>query len=142
MENYISTKWVDDMSFESEINGFKIVVDAHESVGGKNKGPRPKPFMLSALGGCTGMDVVSILRKMRVVADIENFEVKVGGELTENHPKQYKNMHVIYEFKAKSGKTLPEDKIEKAVKMSQESYCGVIALYKKAIDVTFEIVVN
>ncbi len=117
MDNYINTKWVNDMSFEWEVNGHKIIIDADEKVGGKDKGPRPKPFMLAALGGCTGMDVISILRKMRVTDDIEDFSVKVGGELTKEHPKQYLSMHVIYEFKAKEGKTLPIEKIKRAVSL-------------------------
>ena len=87
------------------------------------------------------MDVISILKKMRVSDDIENFVVKVGGELTEEHPKYYKNMHVVFEFKPKEGKTLPIDKIKRAVKLSEESFCGVSALYKKAIEITSEIII-
>jgi len=62
----VTTKWLDKMAFETDINGHKIIIDAEPGVGGENRGPRPKLFMLSALGGCTAMDVVSILKKMRV----------------------------------------------------------------------------
>ena len=55
--------WQGDMSFETELDGHKITIDAAPEVGGNNKGPRPKVFMLLALAGCTGMDVVSILKK-------------------------------------------------------------------------------
>lgn len=134
MKSEINVTWKENMSFETELNGHKLTLDADSAVGGENKGPRPKPFMLVALAGCTGMDVISILKKMRV--EVAYFNVKVEGNLTEEHPKQYNHMHVIYEFK---GKDLPMDKIEKAVNLSEERYCGVSAVYKKAIKMTSEI---
>mgnify|MGYP003825903239 CR=1 FL=1 len=134
MKSSINLAWKENMSFETEMDGHKIILDADPAVGGENKGPRPKPFMLLALAGCTGMDVISILKKMRV--EVESFNVKVEGNLTEEHPKQYDKMHVIYEFK---GKNLPMEKIEKAVNLSEERYCGVSAMYKKAIPITTEI---
>lgn len=130
----VKVNWLENMAFEAEVNGHKIVLDAAEAVGGENRGPRPKPMMLTALAGCTGMDVVSILNKMRV--EVEDFNVIVEGDLTEEHPKQFFKMNVIYEFK---GKDLPLEKLEKAVSLSEERYCGVSAMYKKAIELTSEI---
>lgn len=134
MKESVSVSWMENMTFETEIDGYKIVIDATGDVGGENKGPRPKPFMLAALGGCTAMDVVSILKKMRV--EVEDFRVIVSGDLTEEHPKQFTKMHVVYEFK---GKDLPMDKLEKAVNLSEERYCGVSASYRKAMELTSEI---
>jgi putative redox protein len=125
------------MAFETEMNGHKLILDASPENGGEDKGPRPKALMLLALAGCTGMDVVSILKKMRV--EVEGFWVSVEGNLTEEHPKYYDQIHVIYHFK---GKDLPMDKLEKAVKLSEDKYCGVSALYKKVIPVTTEIKVE
>jgi len=130
----VKVNWLQNMAFEAEVNGHKIVIDAAEPVGGENLGPRPKPLMLVALAGCTGMDVVSILKKMRV--EVEAFNVVVEGDLTEEHPKQFSQMRIIYEFK---GKDLPMDKLEKAINLSEERYCGVSAMYKKAIGITTEI---
>lgn len=130
----VSTRWLENMSFESEINGHKIIIDAKEEVGGQDKGPRPKPFMLAALGGCTAMDVVSMLKKMRV--EFKNLNVIVEGELTEEHPRHFHKMHVIYEVE---GDHIPLDKVQKAVNLSEEKYCGVSAVYKKVIDMTSEI---
>lgn len=130
----IDVTWNDKMSFTTNVNGHEIILDASENVGGEDKGPRPKPFMLVALGGCTGMDVISILKKMRV--DVEGFNVKVEGEINDEHPKYYKKMHVIYEFQ---GKELPIDKLEKAVSLSEDRYCGVGVLYRMAVEVTSEI---
>ena len=130
----IQINWMENMAFETEVNGHKIVMDADPGSGGENLGPRPKPFMMVALAGCTGMDVVSILKKMRV--EVEGFGVKVVGDLTEEHPRHFFKMHVIYQFK---GKDLPMDKLEKAVSLSEERYCGVSAVYRKAMGLTSEI---
>ncbi len=130
----VEVKWLEKMAFEAEVNGHKIVLDAAAEVGGENRGARPKPFMMVALAGCTGMDVVSILKKMRV--EVDGFSVKVEGDLTEEHPKQFYKMHVIYQF---IGKNLPLEKLEKAISMSEEKYCGVSATYKKAFNITSEI---
>ena len=135
MKQDISISWKDGMAFEAEVNGHKLMLDAGEQVGGRNLGPRPKPLMLVALAGCTAMDVVSILAKMRV--EVENFDVKVEGELTEEQPTHYVGMHVIYEF---WGKDLPADKLEKAINLSQERYCGVSAVYKKSMPVTYSVI--
>jgi putative redox protein len=130
----ITAKWLNNMAFEAEVNGHKIVLDGESEAGGETCGPRPEFFMLTALGSCTAMDVISILKKMRV--EVEKFNVKVEGELTEEHPKQYRKMHVIYEF---AGKNLPVDKLKKAVELSEERYCGVTAVYKKVMELTSEI---
>lgn len=130
----IKLNWLENMAFEADVNGHKIILDASDTVGGENRGARPKPLMMVALAGCSGMDVVSILKKMRV--EVEAFNVLVEGDLTEDHPKQYLKMHVVYEFK---GRDLPMDKLEKAVDLSQEKYCGVSAMYRKAFGITSEI---
>ena len=130
----VNTRWLENMSFESEINGHRIVVDAKEEVGGQDKGPRPKPLMLAALGGCTSMDVISILKKMRV--ELKSLNVIVEGELSEEHPKRFTKMHVIYEVE---GENLPMDKIQKAVTLSEEKYCGVSVVYRQAMEITSEI---
>jgi putative redox protein len=80
------------------------------------------------------MDVVSILEKMRV--ELEDFNVRIESELTNEHPKHYTKMHIVYEFK---GKSLDTEKLKKAIDMSQDKYCGVSASYKKAMEVSYEI---
>lgn len=126
--------WKGDMEFETELFGHKLTLDASTEVGGHNKGPRPKVLMLTALAGCTGMDVISILKKMKV--EPEEFNVRVDGTLSEEHPMYYQKMHIIYEFK---GKDLPESKLKKAIELSQDRYCGVSALYKKVVELSYEI---
>lgn len=132
----VNTNWKGDMAFETEVSGHKFIIDAGESVGGHNTGPRPKPLMLAALAGCTGMDVISILKKMRV--ELDDFDINVEGESGDEHPVSYIKMHIKYTFK---GKNLPLEKIEKAVSLSQERYCGVSDFYKKVIPISHEIVI-
>ena len=134
MKQAIDVNWKKGMAFEADVNGFKILLDAAEEVGGENKGPRPKPLMMVALAGCTGMDVVSILKKMRV--NFEDLNIRIEGDLTDDHPKHFTKMHIIYEFK---GTELPMDKLKKAVELSQEQYCGVSASYKKAMELSYDI---
>lgn len=122
MKEAIQVKWAGNMAFEANVDGYAIMMDAKEDHGGMNRGPRPKPLMMVALAGCTSMDVVSILNKMKV--ELEYFNIVVEGELTEEHPKRYTSMHLIYEFK---GKELPPDKLKRAIELSQEKYCGVSA---------------
>lgn len=129
-----TAKWLGKMAFEGEIDGHKITIDAMPQAGGENRGARPKPLMLLALAGCTGMDVVSIAAKMRI--EIENLNIIVSGDVTDDYPKRYQSMHVIYEI---SGKNLPEEKLRKIVEMSEQKYCGVSAVYNKSVKMTSEI---
>jgi len=143
MSETIKTKWKGNMAFEWTVNGHKVMIDAMEAVGGEDKGPRPKPFMLASLGGCTGMDVISILKKMKVSENLKDFSVEVEGELTTEHPKHYISMHVQYIFTAKDGIELPKEKLKKAVNLSEERYCGVSEVYRKAgVKMTSEIIVK
>ncbi len=137
MKSSIDLKWLGNMTFETEVNGHKLVLDVPEKVGGNDKGPRPKPLMLVALAGCTAMDVVSILKKMRV--KLEKFNVRTEGEISTEHPKSFKNMKIIYEF---TGKNLPIKKLEKAINLSKDKYCAVSANFKKAFEITHEIIIK
>lgn len=135
-KNNVEVKWDDNMAFDVEVNGHHFTIDADDAVGGENRGPRPKALILAALGGCTGMDVISILNKMRV--EVEVFNVSVEGELTEEHPKYYHTITINYSFK---GKNLPMDKLEKAVNLSQERYCGVSAMLIKSSTLNHKITI-
>ena len=137
MDTSVKLSHLENMAFEGDIDGHKITIDADSKVGGENRGPKPKPLMLLSLAGCTAMDVISILRKMRV--ELDDFDVEVQADSTNEHPKHYHKMHVIYHF---TGKDLPREKFEKAVNLSEERYCGVSAVYKKAVEITNEIQVH
>jgi len=129
--------WQEDLTFEAELNDFRILIDADASVGGKNKGPRPKGLTLVSLAGCTGMDVISILKKMRV--EVRSFEVETKAKLAEEHPKKFVEILTRYIF---TGDNLPRDKVKKAVRLSEERYCGVSATLKPSVRLSTEIIVN
>jgi len=131
----ISCAWKGDMAFTAEVNGHEFVIDADEEFGGHDQGPRPKPLILASLAGCSGMDVVSILRKMR--EPVSWFNMRVRGELSDEHPKVYTSIRIVYEFKASDG--LKDENVRKAVDLSQERYCGVSAMLKTFAPIEVEI---
>lgn len=133
----VKTIWKDNMQFDSEINGHHIILDANAEVGGQDKGPRPKGLMLTALTGCTGMDVVSILKKMKV--QDYKFWMEADADQTDEHPKYYSKIYLTYNFE---GEDLPVEKIKKAVDLSEERYCGVSFMLKKAAELETKIIVN
>ena len=133
-KNTVTTAWKGNMQFDATVSGHLVMLDAASASGGEDKGARPKELMLAALAGCTGMDVVSILKKMRV--EFTGLNIIVDADVTEEHPRHYEKMHVVYEF---TGNNLQIDQLKKAVDLSQERYCGVSFVYKKAMEVTYEI---
>ncbi|OEU58771.1 MAG: osmotically inducible protein C [Desulfobulbaceae bacterium S3730MH12] len=134
MKTSIKTSWKENMAFESRIGEHNIVTDAPVDVGGDNSGASPKKLMMASLAGCTGIDVVLILKKMRV--NIDDLIITVDAVLTEEVPSVYQSMNIIYEF---SGNDLDVDKLQRAVELSQEKYCGVSIMYKRIMDITWEI---
>ena len=135
MKHEIKTQWKGEMLFHADTMGGSFNIDAAEAVGGANNGVRPKALMLTSLAGCTGMDIVSLLKKMRV--EVEGIDIDVSGELTEEHPKYYNKVHMTYKF---YGKDFKKDKIEKAVQLSIDKYSGVMEMFRKFTEVTMEII--
>ena len=128
MDNQITCAWQEDKKdFDAELNGHHIRMAA-ETIS-------PKPLLLVALAGCTGLDIVSLLEKMHVKFD--RFNMTVGGDLTKEYPKFYHHIHLTYEIHLAE---TDRNKMEKAVSLSVEKYCGVHAMLEKAAKVTHEIV--
>ncbi|MGN6193445.1 MAG: OsmC family protein [Ginsengibacter sp.] len=137
MAHEIEVQWMGKMQFNALVNGHTIVMDGPEKVGGEDNGPIPKPFVLTALAGCTGMDIAAILRKANKNPD--EFDMKVIGEISKRAPIEYIGVHIIYEFK---GSNENKEAALNAVTDSQEKYCGVSSMLKKALPVTWEIKYN
>ena len=134
MEQQVISEWLGGMSFNTETVGGNVKLDADEAVGGKGYGVRPKALMLVALSGCTSMDVTSLLKKMRV--NVDGFKVIVTGELTDEHPKYYHKVKVEYQI---TGNDIDKEKVEKAVNLSVDRYCGVYEMFRKFAEISFEI---
>lgn len=137
MAHEVETQWMGKMQFNSLVNGHTIIMDAPEKSGGENSAPIPKPFVLTALSGCTGMDVIALLRKAN--KQMKSFDIKVAGELSKSSPIQYTAIHLIYNFK---GEDTDVDSALTAVNDSQEKYCGVSSMLKKIMPVTWDVVYN
>ncbi len=133
MTHSTSTTWTKGMSFEATIDNHKIVLDAMPDHGGEDKGASPKKLLLAGLSGCSGMDVVSILAKMK--SSPKHFKINIDAELSEENPKYYKDIHIVYEF----DKNVPEDKAKKAIDLSLDKYCGVNQMLKQLAKITYEI---
>lgn len=136
--NIVTTTWTENSQFKSDNpSGHEFYMDVSSAHGGQDSGMRPKALMLSSLAGCSGVDVVALLKKMRVVVD--DFKIIVTGELTEEHPKFYHKVKVVYVF---NGLDLDEEKIHKAVNLSVDKYCGVMEMFRQFATVEIAISIN
>ena len=133
MSHKISLAQIGEHQFDVLQNGKIIRIDSSGDEG--TTGVRPKALILSSLAGCTAIDVVDILKKMRV--EYSDFRIDVTGELTEELPKIYHTVHLTYFIKLENADD--KSKMEKAVNLSQEKYCGVTAMVKKFADLKVKI---
>lgn len=133
--NTINAVYKSGMNFTVDVNGHSVEIDTEESGGGENKGTRPKVLMLVSLAGCTGLDVVGMLKKMRV--QFSDFSINVEGHLTDTVPTVYDKMIIRYSIKVSKE---DESKVLKAVKLSEEKYCGVTQMFKTFAEVSHDIV--
>ncbi len=135
MGHKITAVWIEDLVFDSHIKEHTIRVQGSVSEG-KPQGPGPKVLLLSALTGCTGMDVVSLMNKMRVKYD--GLEISAEAELTEEHPKNYKAIHLVYTVKGEKAEA-KADKVKKSIDLSLDRYCGVAFMLRKHCPITYEV---
>jgi putative redox protein len=129
--------WQEGMAFEAALDGHTFTIDAKEEVGGRHKGPAPKGLTLVSLAGCTAMDVISILQKMR--EPVDSFEVATEAVVAEEHPKKFLKIVIKYRL---TGQELSKDKVMRAVELSEENYCGVSATLRPAVKLSSEIYIN
>ena len=123
---------VKDMQFEGDADsGHTLIMDADDTAGGHNAGFRPMELLLVGFGGCSGMDVISILRKKR--QQVTGLEINVKGEKTDDNPKVYKEVHIEYIVK---GKDIAKEAVERAIALSLDKYCSVGATLSKAGRIT------
>lgn len=137
MKHEIETMWMGKMQFNALVNGHTVIMDAPERVGGEDHGPIPKPFVLSALSGCTGMDVIALMRKAG--KQLSELNLQVSGEISKQTPIEYTSVHIVY---AMRGNDEDMQIAYDAVMQSQEKICGVSHMLKKIMPVTWEITYN
>jgi len=123
---------IKDMQFSgTSTSGHMLTMDADDNSGGHNSGFRPMELLLVGFGGCSGMDVISILRKKK--QQVTAFEIKVKGEKSDTDPKIYREIHIEYVV---TGKDVKEEAVERAIFLSLEKYCSVGATLAKAGTIT------
>ena len=134
--NHIITRWLGDMAFDStNPSGHTLRIDASPEDGGEGAGLRPKALMLSALAGCSGLDIAGMIRKMKL--EVNSFSIETIGTLSESSPQTYERVRVEFHF---HGKHLDHKKLQRAVDLSVEKYCGVIAMFRNFAALEFETV--
>lgn len=123
---------VEDMQFVGTADsGHAVVMDAPPSVGGKNTGSRPSELLLTSFGGCSGMDVISILRKKK--QHVSNLEMNVSGETAETHPRFFTDIHIEYVV---TGRDISVEAVKRAIELSLDKYCMVGTTIGKAAKIT------
>lgn len=138
MSSFIKVKWIDGLRFIATDNsGHSIVMDASKQSGGEDSGFIPIQLLLIALGGCTGMDVVHIMRKQR--QQINGFEVLVSGTRVKKYPRVYKDIRVEYKIK---GRDIKENAVQRAVQLSEGKYCSVGAMLRAKAKITSNYIIQ
>jgi putative redox protein len=129
-----TVRWIDGMMMVGEsASGHAIVMDGPEDLGGKNLGVRPMEMLLLGMGGCTTVDVVSTLKKMREL--VTDCRVEISAERAEEHPKVFTKIHLHFMVK---GENLNEKKISKAVSLSADKYCSASIMLGKMASITHD----
>lgn len=130
----VDIQWKGNMHFDTQTSsGHTITLDASPEVGGENLGPRPTEVLLSAAGTCSGIDIVDILRKMRL--EVKSFSMEVSGERAEEFPKRFTKVHMHYRLEGE----LPIEKVRRAVELSVEKYCSVSNSLNAKVTASFEV---
>lgn len=134
MNMELKINWKEKMAFSGVTpTGHEFIMDAAPEVGGENSGPRPTELLLQAVAGCTGIDIISILHKMRL--EPSSFHMDVKGERADEHPKRFTSIHIHYALEGE----LPEDKVVRAIQLSKDKYCSVSHSLNSEITVSYSI---
>ncbi len=130
----ISVKWIDGMLMVGQSDsGHAIVMDGPPEIGGENLGVRPMEMLLLGMTGCTVIDVISTLKKMR--EDVVDCQTQVSADRSEEYPKVFTNIHVHFVLR---GKQLNPLKVDKAIKLSAEKYCSASIMIGKTAIITHD----
>jgi len=116
----LTVKWAEKMAFSgATASGHEIRMDAAEEIGGQNSGARPMELVLNAIAGCTGINVIWILKRMHL--EPISFHMEMKGDRTEEPPNNFTNIHIHYVFEGE----LPEQKVVRAIQLANDEYCSV-----------------
>lgn len=129
----VEVKWTKDLRFKAVTpDNAELIMDSSQDAEIMQTAVKPMEMLLIAVAGCTGMDTISILKKMK--ENVKDFTLSVFGERREEEPKIYTKIEIIYKFR---GVNLSDDKIKRAIELSQNKYCSVSAMLKTSAEVTY-----
>lgn len=131
--DHIVTTWKQNMLFHTTNPAGEFYIESGPEFGGEGVGLRPKALMLSSLAGCSGLDVASLMKKMKL--EVDDFKIDIKAELTDEHPRVYSKVRMEFHF---YGSNLNEAKLQRTVDLSVDKYCGVMAMFKKFAEVDVE----
>jgi len=130
----LMVEWKGKMAFAGVVpSGHEVRMDASPEIGGENTGPRPTELLLHAVAGCTGIDIMSILQKMRL--EPTSFKMELSGERADDHPKRFTDITIHYALEG----NLPEDKVVRAIQLSKDKYCSVSHSLNSTITASYSI---
>ena len=130
----VTTTWKEALAFDANADGHIVRSDTTKEGGGLDSGMSPKKMLLASLCGCSGMDVVDILNKMKV--HFTQLEITAEAEQTDEHPKVFKSIDLVYHCNVS---TEDEDKLKRAVSLSMDKYCGISAMLAKHCAINYQI---
>lgn len=131
----VRVEWKDALKFEGTgPSGHTVVMDASKQDGGSDSGPRPTEMVLFGLGGCTGIDAVILLKKMR--QPVSGVGISISAQRAEEDPQRFTDIHITYEI---TGTDLDESKVKRAVSLSSEKYCSVLHSLNAKITTSYKI---
>ncbi|TAH11817.1 MAG: OsmC family peroxiredoxin [Sphingobacteriia bacterium] len=131
----VTTTWKEALAFDANADGHIVRLDTTKEGGGLDSGMSPKKMLLASLCGCSGMDVVDILQKMKV--HFTQLEITAEAEQTDEHPKVFKSIELVYHCNVSAE---DEDKFKRAVNLSMEKYCGISAMLAKHCAINYQTV--
>lgn len=132
-----SVHWIQGIGFEVEVRDHHQFTDGKKEFGGKDRGPNPKEYVLAGLCGCTGMDVVSLMKKYKI--NFTQFSISAESDLTKNHPVVFSQIKLNFKVQAENADM---ELLKKAVELSMTKYCGVSAMLSKAVNITYTLQLN
>ncbi len=135
MKQEANIRWAGKMTFVGRAGSNHLVpMDSGPEFGGDSSATKPMELLLLSLGGCTGMDVVPILKKMR--QDVTAVELNIAAERSEEHPEPYTKIDIEYVV---AGRNLDEERVKHAVELTQEKYCSVSAMLRKSCPINYTV---
>ncbi len=131
----VNVKWTGDgAAFDGETeSGHTVRMDSSPAFGGKDSGARPMEMVLLGMGGCSSIDVVSILKKSRQA--ISDCVVEISAERVETTPKVFSHIHMHFKV---TGQSIEPSRVERAIQLSVEKYCSAVAMLAKTAEITHD----